>query len=380
MRARPDVHCSIVGYGHCSLLILRCFVSKRFASPVRTRRGLLAALPALGLAGIGGRAWAQQRLERPDVTLALGGRTSLYHLPVALADQLGYFAQEGLKVDLLDQAGGGLAKQVLVSGKADLVAGAYEHVIMLRQQGQNCRAFVLQGRAPQLAFGVGSRALPDFQHVRELRGRRIGVTGVDSGTHSFARLVLARAGVAAGEVEFVPVGTSTAAATALREGRIDAIANIDPVISLLEFRGEIRVVADARSLRGTQELYGGPMPGGSLYAPQSFIVRYPRTVQALTNAMVRSLKWLQTAGPSDLVRAIPEAWMSGDRAIYLAAFEKAREAFSPDGLLSEEAVLTAHRIVARFETQAGTTVVRAPAPGTTYTNEFVERARIKYVA
>jgi NitT/TauT family transport system substrate-binding protein len=181
--------------------------------------------------------------------------------------------------------------------------------------------------------------------------------------------------VAPAEVQFVGVGTSAAAAAALQEGRIDAIANIDPVISLLEFRGDIRVVADTRSLRGTQELYGGPMPGSCVYAPQALVLRYPQTVQALANAVVRALKWLQTAGPSDIVRAVPESSMHGDRAIYLAALEKAREALSPDGVLSDEAVATAHRVVAQYAT--GGTPVRLQAPGATYTNEFVRRARLR---
>ena len=138
------------------------------------------------------------------------------------------------------------------------------------------------------------------------------------------------------------------------------------------------MLADTRSLRGTQELYGGPMPGGCLYARDAFVLRYPQTVQALTNAVVRSLKWLQTAGPSDIVRAVPEAYMHGDRAIFLAALEKAREAFSPDGLVSEEAVATAHRVVARYE--GNSALVRAAAPGATYTNDFARRAKQRYQA
>ena len=103
-----------------------------------------------------------------------------------------------------------------------------------------------------------------------------------------------------------------------------------------------------------------------------------RAVQALANAVVRALKWLQTAGPSDIVRGVPESAMSGDRAIYLAALDKVREAFSPDGVLGEEAVQTAHRLVAQqAQAQAA---VRAAAPAATYTNEFVLRARQRFAA
>lgn len=344
--------------------------------PSPSRRRLLVGLPALIAAA--GLARAQQAPELPRLRLALGGKTTMYYLPIALAEQLGYFKAEGLDVELQDQAGSGLAQQAMVQGQADVAAGGFEHPILLRQRGLSCRAFAFFSRAPQLVFGVGARSLPDFRELAQLRGRRVGVTARDSMTHSFARWVLERGGVASAQVEFVGVGNSTAAVTALREGRVDALASVDPLISMLEFGGEIRVLADTRSLRGTQELYGGPMPGGCLYARQDFVLRYPQTVQALTNAVVRSLKWLQTAGPSDIVRAVPEAYMHGDRAIFLAALDKAREAFSPDGLVSEEAVATAHRVVARYE--GNSALVRAAAPGATYTNDFARRAKQRYQA
>lgn len=352
-------------------------VSSAHARCTLGRRPFLAAAGLLGLL-VSSSLQAQGAPERPRLTLALGGKTTLYYLPVTIAAQLGYFADEGLTVELQDHAGGGLAERAMLVGEADLVAGAYEHTIVLRRRGRSCRAFVLLGRAPQVVFGVSKRALPDFQGVRELRGRRVGISSANSATEWFARMVLARGQVTAEEVEFVHVGTSIAAATALRDGRIDALVNVDPVINQLELGGEFRLIADARSLRGAQELYDGPMPGGCLYAPQGFIVRYPRTVQGLTNAVVRALKWLQTAGPSDIVRTVPEVYMSGDRAVYLAALEKVREAFSPDGLLSEEAVRTAHRMVERHVSDEP--LVRAAAPAATYTNDFVQRARLRYAA
>lgn len=344
--------------------------------PDGRRRCLLGAMPALGLLASGSLR-AQARPEKPRVTVAIGGKATLYYLPVVLAQHLNYFSDEGLAVDLQDHAGGGLAEQAIMNGHADLVAGAYEHTITLRQRGHGCLAFVLLGRAPQMVLGIGSRALPEFRAIGQLRGQRIGISAPDSATQSFARLVLATHRVPADDVQWIGVGTGRGAARALSEGRVDALASVDPVISQLEFGGEIRIVGDARSLRGAQQLYGGPMPGGCLYAPQAFVVRYPATVQALTNAVVRALKWLQTAGPSDIVRVVPEAYMGGDRGIYLAALDKVREAFSPDGLLAEDAVLTAHRLVARHVPMKP--VVRAAAPAATYTNDFVRRAKSRYL-
>lgn len=351
-------------------------VSRHPASLLASRRRLLLGAPALICAA--GLARAQERPERRNVQLAVGGKTTLYLLPLTLAEQLGYFKAEGLEVELQDHAGGGLAEQALTQGRAEVAAGGFEHTVFLRERGTSCRAFVSLGRAPQTVFGVNMRAMPEFRHVSQLKGRRIGISSIGSSTHWFATMVLARNGLDVRDVEFVPIGTTTAVVAAVREGRVDALSSIDPVISMLESRNDLRVLWDTRSLRGTQEAYGGPMVGGCLYAPQDFVVRYPNTVQALTNAVVRSLKWLQTAGPSDIVRAVPEAYMYGDRAIYLGALEKAREALSPDGVASDEGVLTALRVIARYG------VFKAPlppmAPGAMYTNDFARRAKQRYQA
>lgn len=341
-----------------------------------SRRQWLQGVAGMALATAGAAQGQPAKPEKPRLTLAVGGRTALYYLPLTIAQQLQYFEAAGLTVELQDHAGDSLAEQAMLQGQADVAAGAFEHTILLRQRGVNCRAFATLGRAPQLVFGVNARAQPNFRHLVQLKGRRIGITAQDSASHWFARMLLARARVAPADVEFVGVGTAMEAVHALREARLDAMANIDPVISLLESRGDLRVVTDTRSLRGAQELYGGPMPGGCVYASQAFVVRYPQTVQALTNAVVRALKWLQTAGPSDIVRAVPESHMYGDRALYLAALDKAREALSPDGMTAEEAVATAHRVVAQYAT--GSTVVRSQAPGATYTNDFARRAKARF--
>jgi NitT/TauT family transport system substrate-binding protein len=120
---------------------------------------------------------------------------------------------------------------------------------------------------------------------------------------------------------------------ALRAGQIEALCYADPVITQLEQRGELRVVADTRTLRGTLETCGGDMPSTCLYAPLEFALKHPNTTQGVTNAMVRALKWLQTAGLSDMMKTVPESYFAGDRALYLSAFARMREAIALDGVI-----------------------------------------------
>lgn len=334
-----------------------------------------AALTVATLAGPGLR--AQDRLERTRVAIAVGGKASLYYLPLTLAEQLGYFTAEGLEVEISDFSGGERALEAVVGGSADVVSGAYEHTINLQNKGQIFQAFVLQGRAPQIALGVSTRTLPHYRSVADLKGKRIGVAAPGSSTHMMASLVLARVGIKAGDVSFIGVGTSAGALTALRSGQIDAMSNIDPVMTMLEQKGDVRIIADTRTLKGTREVFGGPMPAGCLYAPVDFLQKHPNTAQALTHAMVHALKWLQTAGPSDIIKTVPESYLLGDRGLYLAAFERVREAIALDGVLPEDGGKTALRTLASFDVALKADRIDLSK---TYTNQFATRAKARYKA
>jgi NitT/TauT family transport system substrate-binding protein len=334
-----------------------------------------AALVAASIAAPALR--AQGKLEKTKVALAVGGKAAFYYLPLTISEQLGYFKAEGLDLEISDFAGGSKALQALIGGSADVVSGAFEHTINMQTKNQRIESFVLQGRAPQIAIGVSTRTMPRYRTVADLRGKKIGVSAPGSSTNMIASLVLSRAGVKANEVSWVGVGTSAAALTALRSGQIDAMSNTDPVMTMLEQKGDVKIISDTRTLKGTQEVFGGPMPAACLYAHSEFVQRNPNTCQALANAIVHGLKWLQTAGPSDIIKTVPESYLLGDRALYLASFNKVREAISLDGIMPDEGARTALRALASFEPSVRPEKIDLSK---TYTNEFARRAKERFKA
>lgn len=341
-------------------------------------RRTFAAITALTAASaVGPAVWAQPRLERTKVSIAVGGKSTFYYLPLTIAEQLGFFKAEGLDVEISDFAGAQQDVVAAAGGLADVVSGAYEHTIRMQSKGQRFQAFVLQGRAPAISVGISPRTLPHYRSVADLKGRRIGVSAPVSSTQMVANLILSRAGLKADDVIFVGVGTAEGALTAFRTGQIDAMSNVDPVMTILEQKGEIRIIADTRTLKGTNEVFGGPMPAACLYAATDFVLRNPNTVQALTYAMAHSLKWLQTAGPSDIIKSVPEAFLRGDRALYLAAFNKVREAISPDGMFPDEGPRTAARALASFDPAIKVDKIELSK---TYTNEFARKAKERFKA
>src|SRR5512146_1702319 len=90
----------------------------------------LIALPALVRA---------QSLEKPRLTIAVGGKNLLYYLPLTIAETQGFFKAEGLDVTVADFAGGSQALRAVVGGSADVVSGAFEHTLNMQAKGQPMR-------------------------------------------------------------------------------------------------------------------------------------------------------------------------------------------------------------------------------------------------
>lgn len=335
-------------------------------------RLLAAALAALVVAQA---AIAQGTPEKKDVHIAVGGKAALYYLPLTIAEQRGYFKDEGLNVKISDFAGGSQALRAVVGGSADVVSGAFEHTINMQAKKQAMQAFVLQGRAPQISIGVASAKAKDVKSAKDLKGMKVGVSAPGSSTNMMLNYFLAKDGLKPTDVSIVGAGTGAGAIAALKSGQVDAMSNVDPVMTKLEQEGSVKIIADLRTMKGTEQILGGPMPAASLYAPVEYIKANPNTVQALTNAMVRALKWIQSATPQELLATVPESYLLGDKALYLFSFNNIRDSISPDGYIPEAGARTALKVVASFNDEVKPAEIRLDQ---TYTNEFVKRANQKY--
>ncbi len=317
----------------------------------------------------------QARAATQKVTIALTSKSSLSFLPLLLAERLGYFEAESVEVEFLELGSGARAVQAVRDGQADVVGESYEQTIALQRQSQFMRAFVLMARAPQVAMGVSSKTMPRLRSAQELRGRRIGVAAPGSSSDTLVRLVLQQAGMSAADVQLLELPAANVALTALRAGEIDAISYPEPLMTMCELRSDVRIIADMRTLKGTQELCGGPLPAACLVASDLFLQRQQAAAQAVANAVVHALKWLQTAGPSDMIKTVPEPFMLGDRGVYLAAFNKLRESIALDGMISDEGVRSAMRVQSRIRGGINPGQISL---GRTFTNTFAARAKEKY--
>jgi NitT/TauT family transport system substrate-binding protein len=279
------------------------------------------------------QAWAQTP-EKKDVKLGVGGSNSLYYLPLAITERLGYFKEQGLNVEVSDFKGGSQSLTALIGGSVDVVTGAYEHTIRMQVKGQDVVAAIELGRYPGIVLAVKKDRMDKIKSIADLKGAKIGVTAPGSSTNMIAWYLMSKSGLKPDDASFVGVGAGPSAIAAIKRGEIDAISNIDPVIATLEASGDVVVMADTRTTAGADKVFGGSMPAAVLYFKREFIEKNPNTVQALVNAFYKSLKWLEKATPEQIADTVPQEYWLGDKALYMKAVQANRQVYSLDGIVS----------------------------------------------
>ena len=167
------------------------------------------------------------------------------------------------------------------------------------------------------------------------------------------------------------VGSGQSAVAAILGGHLDALANIEPAITMLVRSGKVVEVIETISEQGSRVLYGAALPSGSLYTKRDFIAKNPNTVQALAGAMVRALHWLAEASDELVADSVPRHYLLGDRSLYLAALKRQRLSYSKDGRIPPDAVKAMFDALAGFHEPISNRKIRLEQ---TYTNQFVDRA------
>lgn len=362
---------TIAAVQHCTRSMLSVPVSRRLCLQAALAGGAAVCWPLART--------AESDAGLPAVRIAVGGLGMLQHLPLVLAEALGYFRAEGVQVMLQEHPADTQALAAVLQGQADLCSAPLEATLRLQARGHPLmKGFVLQTRSPQVALAVALRQFPSYRELADLKGRRIGVPALDAGAQWLAAALLARVGLAERDVQFVAMGSGAEALQAFRSGRLHALCHGDPVVSQLEARNDVRVVADLRGLKAAGDLLGSALPDTCLMAPATWLQKQPAVAQAITHGMVHALKWLQTAAPADLLRALPPAYLLGDRSSYLAAVGRVRDTFSPNGLFPEDGPQAALRLLQRVQ-PAGWTDPRLDL-ARSYSNEWVRKSRQKFNA
>ncbi|WP_084268094.1 ABC transporter substrate-binding protein [Azohydromonas lata] len=324
--------------------------------------GLAAVLVVLAV-------WAGPA-QATALRLVVGGLDKQVYLPVLLAQRLGLFAEQGLEVELIDDASGVRAEEQLLTGAVQGVVGFYDHAIVLQARGKFVRSVVQFSRTPGEVVVAGARATP-LRSPADFKGRALGVAGLGGSTHWLMQYLGQSHGVRVADMEFVPLGIG-ALVDALEQGRVDAVMTTEPTATRLQRAGRGRQLLDLRTPEATAAALGGPYPGACLYMASAWVEAHRPQVQKLANALVRALRYIDGHSAAELAMQVAERDLGGDRAAWVAALTAGKSMFIPDGRMPAEGPANVLRVLG----QAQRAVQGQPIDlARTFTTEFVDAAR-----
>ena len=305
------------------------------------------------------------------VTIAIGGGACLCYLPTVLAKQLGEYEKAGLAVELVDLKGGSDALKAVLGGSADVVSGYFDHCVNLAAKKQELQSFVVYDRYPGLVLVVSPKHTGKITSIKDLAGKKVGVSAPGSSTDFFLKYQLKKNGLDPAGTAVIGVGLGATAVAAMEQGQIEAAVMLDPAVTVLQgSHKDLTILSDTRTQKDTLAVFSGEYPGGALYSTTAWVKGHEKEVQGLTNAIMNTLKWIHSHTPEKIMAKMPEGIVGKDKELYLAALKNTLPMYSETGLMDPKG---AAAVLAVFS-EGSPEVAKANIDvSKTYTNKYVEQ-------
>ncbi|HEX6512321.1 MAG TPA: ABC transporter substrate-binding protein [Chloroflexota bacterium] len=295
------------------------------------------------------------------------------YLPNMLTQQLGYFKEQNLDVQLIDEASGQSSENEVLSGGVDAGSGSYNHTVELQPKGKLMETVVQFQIAPGEAEIVAAGKADAIKSAADLKGKNLGVTELGSGTHTLTMALLGKAGIASDQASFIPVGAGDTFLAGLKQGKIDAGMTTQPTILRSLKDGTGKLLIDLQTPESTRAALGGDYPFIGVWMKTDYVNGHKDVVQRTVNAYVKTLNWMSTHSAADIADKMPADYYAGDKTGYVAALDAQKATFTADGKMPASGPQTVLDIELKYvPDMKGANVDLSK----TYTNEFVEKVNL----
>lgn len=205
--------------------------------------------------------------------------------PIFSAVEKGFFKEEGLEVEMIKCEWANY-KDVLALGGYDITHHLIMYFLKPIEQGLDVR---FTGGIHKGCLRVQAPVNGNIHTVQDLRGKRIGVPGMGTPPFIFANRVLGANGIDASKDVTWRVFPAGELGLALDKGEIDAVADSEPIGSLLVAEGKVKNIADqAADMPYKDEYCCAVIVNGK------FMDANPKAAAAATRALLRGAKWVET--------------------------------------------------------------------------------------
>src|SRR5256714_12720456 len=137
---------------------------------------------------------------------------------------------------------------------------------------------------------VATSKAGSIKSAADLKGKKLGVTDIGSGTHTISLALLGKAGYKGSDASFVAVGAGNTFIAAIKNGTIDAGMTTEPTITRLLQSGDAKVLIDLRTPESTRAALGGDYPFIGIFAKTDWVNSPKAVPHGLVNGSVKTFK------------------------------------------------------------------------------------------
>lgn len=261
----------------------------------------MQGLSGLALGGLGRAQRGRRRLR-----LAFCSQL-LCIIPYEVALRRGYFAEEGLEVELVYARGGGSqALQFLVGRAVDYAATSLDAALQAYQQGAPILRFCSTGRLPLFALAAAPKS--PVKGLKDLEGKTVGVSALGNADHVLLVYLLRKAGVDPKRVQYATLGPNLY--EALKAGHVEAGMVQEPALTLLKEAGG-RELVNLMDLRQARTHLGGPYEFMGVAVRREERQGRLEEMRALSRALEKALRFIHAANARLIADTLPKALIAG---------------------------------------------------------------------
>lgn len=234
---------------------------------------------------------------------------SIFYAPQYVALEKGFFAEEGLEIDLSTAWGADKGAAALISGSVDIGFFGPEAAVYIYQQGaEDYIIGFAQLTARDGSFLMAREPMPDFCW-EDVKGKVIVGARKGGVPEMVLEWILKQHGIDINkDVKIITNLAFTAAAGAFESGLGDFVAQFEPTLSQLEAEG----VGHFAASLGVD---GGEITYTVYHARREFIKQHPDVIQKFTNAIYRGQKWVDAHTSEEIVDVVAPFFPSVSRDI-----------------------------------------------------------------
>jgi NitT/TauT family transport system substrate-binding protein len=251
--------------------------------------------------------------------------------PLYVAIEKGYFKEEGLDVSLIKYSNWSTYKDALGLGGFDIT----HHLIMMFlkpiEQGMDVKILAGVHRG---CLRVQASTTGGVQTLEDLRGKRIGVPGMGTPPFIFANRALALKGIDPSKEITWKVFPAGELKLALERGDVDAVADSEPIGTLLLSSGKVKNIAD----QAVDEPFASEYCC-AVVANGKFVANNPKAAAAATRAILKAAKWVEANPRAAATLAVEKKYIASTPELNTIAISHLR--YEPSISGGEKAVRSA---------------------------------------